>query len=377
MRSPRHRGGDARPQARRGDATAASARAGARDPSANGAGFAERRYLSDGADTLGADLVQAYVDAWPGVIERTADGLVVRRHPKEPGRVGLVIGNGVGHEPAMLGLVGTGLFDVNVPGDVFSAPSPTAIARGIVEADGGAGVLVCVSNHSGDVLSAQMAVELASRDGVSSRMVVLGDDVSTSTDDDVGRRGGAALFFVWKIVGAAAEAGYDLDGCWRIARAVADRSGSLSATIRGTINPTTGQRTVAVPEGTILVGSGVHGDGDGSLLEWRGAGELALTMLSEIVPAIGLEPGDRCLTMVNDSGAMSVAETVILHSGVLRGLTDRGVSVVGSWVGRYATTLATAGFAIGCCKVDDEMLDLWRAPCQSAAICSWGDGPVG
>ena len=100
-------------------------------------------------------------------------------------------------------------------------------------------------------------------------------------------------------------------------------------------------------------------------------------MLDAIAPAIGLESGDRCLTMVNDSGAMSVAETVILHSGVLRGLAGRGVSVVGSWVGRYATTLATAGLAVACCKVDDELLGLWLAPCRSVAVNSWGVGPVG
>src|SRR5579872_7287666 len=143
----------------------------------------DRRYLIDSEESLGTDIVQAYVASWPEHLDLTTDGLVVRRSRKAPGRVGLVIGNGVGHEPAMLGLVGPGLFDVNVPGDVFAAPAPTAIARGIVAADCGAGVLLCVSNHAGDVLSAEMAVEMATRDGVRCRMVVLGEDVSTPSDD--------------------------------------------------------------------------------------------------------------------------------------------------------------------------------------------------
>ena len=74
---------------------------------------------------------------------------------------------------------------------------------------------------------------------------------------------------------------------------------------------------------------------------------------------------------------MSVAETALVHSGVLKELQQRGVDVVGSWVGRYATTLATAGLAVGILKLDDELFRLWRAPCRAPALCSWGAGPVG
>lgn len=49
--------------------------------------------------------------------------MMARRHPKEPGKVRLMMGNGGGHEPAVIGWVGQGMLDLNVVGDVFTAPS--------------------------------------------------------------------------------------------------------------------------------------------------------------------------------------------------------------------------------------------------------------
>ena len=356
---------------------AAGARTDCLDSPTRDSSTLHRRYLVNDPRNFGNDLIEGYVASWPRFLRRTPEGLVVRRRRKRRGQVGLVIGNGVGHEPAMMGLVGHGLFDVNVPGDLFAAPPAGAIVRGIRAADRGAGVLVCVSNHSGDVLTAEMALEMIEGNGPACEMVVLGEDISSDDTDGSGRRGGPGLFFVWKCVGAAAEGGEDLESCARIASLACEQTRSLSATIRGTVNPATGQETVAVPEGSILVGTGVHGDGTGSLVEWCTARDLATLMVERLAPALGLDPGESCLTMINDAGALSVAEAALIHAGVLDELEKRGVRVVGSWIGRYATTLATAGLAVGLCKVNDELLRLWRAPCHAPALSSWGGGPVG
>ena len=201
----------------------------------------------------------------------------------------------------MLGFVGHGLFDVNVPGGIFAAPPPVAIAKGIMHADRGAGVLLCVSNHSGDVLNAEMALEMRVSDDVDCRVVILGDDVSSS-DDPADRRGGPGLFFAWKIIARRPKRATTLKTVPGSPRRRFRRTGSLSATIRGTVNPTTGQETTKVPDGQILVGTGVHGDGTGTLLDWCTARELAGAMVEPLVSAISLGDGDRVLTMVNDAG---------------------------------------------------------------------------
>ena len=116
-----------------------------------------RRFLNDPARAV-EEMLEGYAAAHAGVIS-LSDGLVVRAVPKAEGKVGVVIGNGSGHEPAMIGWVGEGLFDVNVAGPIFSSPGPTAILEGIRAADRGAGVLLLVSSHAGDIMNAELAID--------------------------------------------------------------------------------------------------------------------------------------------------------------------------------------------------------------------------
>ncbi|MFT5197164.1 MAG: dihydroxyacetone kinase-like protein, partial [Candidatus Promineifilaceae bacterium] len=161
------------------------------------------------------EMLEGYTAAHKDIIELTDERLIVRTQPKPAGRVGLVIGNGTGHEPAMTGFVGEGLFDVNVPGPIFTAPGPARIVRGIVAAENGAGVLLCVSHHAGDLMNAEMALEEAEDSGIDDvEMVVLYDDVASAPKGkESERRGTAGLFFVWKMLGAFAETSTDLQAC--------------------------------------------------------------------------------------------------------------------------------------------------------------------
>jgi len=338
-----------------------------------------RAYVVNDTGDLAQDIVAAQVADWPQLLRLTRDGLVTRRRRKRAGRVGLVIGNGLGHEPAMLGLVGQGLFDVNVPGQIFAAPAPALLAQGIREAERGVGVLLLVSNHSGDVLTARLALEMVQRSGgPPTQMAVVGDDIGGAAGGpEEGRRGGAGLLFVWKMVGAAAERSRDLAACAQLATEVAGGTRSLSATLAGTTNPVTGEPTVVVPGGKVLLGSGVHGDGNGEVLPLVSARKLAAEMVGRLLSTLELGNSVGCLVMVNDSGAMSVSELAIIHHEACLALQGCGVRVLGGWHGRYATTLATAGFSLAVCAVTAEQLAFWRAPCRAPALSSWGMGPVG
>ena len=81
-----------------------------------------RLFLNNPAEAV-TEMLEGYAAAHSDII-RLSDGMVVRTTPKPEGHVGVVIGNGSGHEPAMIGWVGEGLFDVNVPGPIFSSPGP-------------------------------------------------------------------------------------------------------------------------------------------------------------------------------------------------------------------------------------------------------------
>lgn len=65
------------------------------------------------------EAMAGYAAAHRDVLEHIAGTrMMARRHPKEPGKVRLMMGNGGGHEPAVIGWVGQGMLDLNVVGDV-------------------------------------------------------------------------------------------------------------------------------------------------------------------------------------------------------------------------------------------------------------------
>lgn len=327
-----------------------------------------RRLIND-PDRVVAEMVEGYVAANRHLIRLDDHGNVVRARPKEHGKVGLVIGNGSGHEPAMIGWIGQGLLDVNVPGPIFTAPGPTALVRGIEAADRGAGVLLCVSHHAGDVMNARLALEEAEVRQLHVEMVLLYDDVSSAPKGrESDRRGSAGLFFVWKIVGALAEAGASLDDCKEMAERVRDGVRTLTAAFGTVVNPASGEALSAVDDDRLVVGVGVHGDSGRDLAGDVTADDVVERMMSHLLDDGAFAAGDEVCVLLNNAGAMTLMELSVLYRSVHKVLADREIAVHRVWMGAYATTQDLAGFALSICRVDEEMRRLYDAPATGAAF---------
>ena len=331
-----------------------------------------RRFMND-PDRLVEDMLEGYVAAHSDII-RYEHGLIVRSTPKPPGRVGLVISNGSGHEPAMIGWVGEGLFDVNVPGPIFSAPGPGPTLAGIKAADRGGGVLLLVSNHAGDVMNAELALADAEEEGVEDvDMVVLYDDVASAPRErSPERRGGVGLFFVWKIVGALAERGASLKPCAEMAMNVRDRTRSISAAVGTVAHPVSGQPLGDPHDRSVRVGMGVHGEPGTRLGDDVSADEIADLLVKRLVEDAELEPGEDVAVLVNNAGSMTLMELSILYRGIAAALHRREIGVVRSWIGSYATTLDLRGFSLAICRMDEELVDLYDAHARGAAFTMMG-----
>ena len=331
-----------------------------------------RRFLNDPGRAV-AEMLEGYVSAHAGIIS-LSDGMVVRAVPKAEGKVGLVIGNGSGHEPAMIGWVGEGLFDVNVAGPIFSSPGPMAILAGIEAADRGGGVLLLVSSHAGDIMNAELAIDEAEDGGIEDvEMVVLYDDVASAPKDRLTeRRGGAGLFFVWKVVGAAAERGDSLEACVAVARKVRDRTRSLSAAIGTVAHPVSGQPLGDPEDTTLSVGMGVHGEPGHRLGEDVRADEIASLMIDRLADDADLPSGEQVGLLLNNAGSLTLMELSVLYRGARAALERKGLEVVRSWMGPYATTLDMAGFSFAICHMDGELIELYDRPARGAGFTMAG-----
>lgn len=329
-----------------------------------------KKKLINQRQTILRDMLAGFASAYSDVVCLTDDGLIVRARPKSAGKVGLVIGNGSGHEPAMIGLVGEGLFDVNVPGEIFTAPGPERIVAGIKAADYGAGVLLCVSHHAGDLMNAEIALELCQAEGIENvEMVVLYDDISSAPKgNEPERRGTAGLFFVWKMLGAYAETGASLADCKRMAEAIRDSTRTLALALTSCASPITGETMFEMPDDEMEIGMGVHGEVGMGRHKVVSADETIDLMLPRLLEDLPFNSGDEVLVLLNNSGSMTLMELYILHRRVTERLAQAGIRHYKSWIGPYATTQEMAGFALSLCCVNAQMKYLWDAPANGAFL---------
>ena len=137
--------------------------------------------LLNNPDDIMLETIKGYVKTNRGRLKlNPGTHEVVRRQPKEKGKVKLVIGNGGGHEPNQLGLVGYGMYDMNCLGEIFTAQSGEVFYEGIQHLDDGSPVFIVIANHAGDVINGNIAYAMALDDGMEVERGIFYDDVGSA-----------------------------------------------------------------------------------------------------------------------------------------------------------------------------------------------------
>jgi dihydroxyacetone kinase-like protein len=314
-------------------------------------------------------MLEGLVLAHPQYYERAGDdGRVIKRPgtPK-PGKVGIVSGGGSGHLPIFTGYVGTGLLDACAIGEVFSSPSVDQMAAAMRAANGGAGVLRLYGNYGGDCMNFDMAGDILEMEDVRSTTVLLADDVASAPPAEAEkRRGVAGMVYAYKMAGAAAEAGDDLDEVTRIAQKAANAVRSIGAALTPCTVPLAGRPTFTIADDEMEMGMGIHGEPG----VWRGklrtADAVASEMMDHLLTDMPITRGDRVSVLVNSLGATPHEELYILYRIVAARLGDAGANIVMPLVGRYATSMEMTGASITLCKLDSELEKLLHAPADCA-----------
>jgi len=297
---------------------------------------------------------------------------VVRADAPIAGKVGLVSGGGSGHEPLHAGFVGFGMLDAAVPGAVFTSPTPDPILEATKAVDGGSGVLHIVKNYTGDVLNFETAADLAAAEGIEVRAVVTNDDVAVRDSlYTAGRRGVAGTVLVEKIAGAAAERGDSLEEVAAIAERVNAAARSMGLALTPCVVPHAGEPSFTLADNEIEIGIGIHGEPGRERVGLEPADRLVDRLLEPILDDLPYESGEQTLLFVNGMGGTPQIELYIAFRRAVEVLEARGIRIARSLVGSYITSLEMQGMSITLLKLDDEMIELWDAPVQTAAL-RWG-----
>jgi len=261
-----------------------------------------------------------------------------------------------------------GLLDAAAVGDVFASPSAELMAETIRAADSGQGVLLLYGNYGGDVMNFDMASETVDfEDGIRCTTVLAADDVaSASLEEAAKRRGVAGMIYGFKLAGAKAEEGANLDEVTRIANKAMANTRTIGCALTSCILPAVGRPTFDIGENEMEMGMGIHGEPGIWRAELRSADDIAEEMFERLQSELQLTEGDVVSVLVNSLGATPLEELYILYQKIEKLIHAKGARIVQPLVGRYATSMEMTGASLSLCKLDSELEQLMNAPAHCA-----------
>ena len=327
-----------------------------------------KKFIND-PKNLTKELLEGFAIAHRDIIALTSEKIVCRVQPKPANKVALVTLGGAGHEPALSGFVGEGALDYSVVGDIFAAPGPPKVLEALRLAKREAGILFVVLNHAGDVMSANMAMEMADQEGIRYKMLLTHEDIAPGANAPAeDRRGLVGCIPLYKIAGAAAEAGKSLDEVHAIASRFNDNMATLAVAMKTATHPSSGQTIFELAEDEMEIGMGQHGEAGTGPSKILTADQTAELMFSRLVAAVKAKAGDRLMLIINGSGATTLMEMYIVLRGCKKYLDTQGISIAVAHCGEWLTVQEMAGFQMFVAKMDDELLQYWKAPCRTPAL---------
>lgn len=326
-------------------------------------------YLFNNPLDFAEQLTEGLTAAYPKWIRQVPGG-VVRSNGTAPGNVAVVTGGGSGHYPAFAGLVGPGLAHGAAMGNIFASPSAQQIYSVAKAAHAGGGVLLTYGNYAGDVLNFTQAQDRLNAEGIPTRMVAVTDDIaSASAAETAKRRGIAGDLAVFKVAGAAADAGLNLDDVFRIATLANSNTRSLGVAFSGCTLPGSTTPLFTVPAGRMAVGMGIHGEPGISEQNLPTADEVAELLVRSLLSEAPEEMnGNRVGLILNGLGAVKSEELFVVYRKIAQLLDFAGLTPVEPEIGELVTSFEMAGVSLSLFWLDDELEKYWTAPASTPAF---------
>ncbi len=314
------------------------------------------------------EMIEGLVMASGGRVVRLPEVNAIVRSRIPDGKVALLVGGGSGHEPIYHGFVGENMADGAAIGNVFAAPSPDIVLAATKAVSRGKGVLYLYGNYAGDTMNFDIGAELAADEGIRVETVRIADDVSIP--DKADRRGIAGLLFVVKIAGAACASVDSLEEAVRVTQKAENATRTIGIALSAGTVPETGEPTFVLPEDEIEIGMGLHGEPGVRRGRMEPADDLVDAMMARILADLPFSRGDRVAVLVNDLGATTMMELLIIRRRVGQILAEAGIEIVDTQIGSFCTSQEMAGASISLIRLDDELLGYYEMPAKSLAFRS-------
>lgn len=313
-------------------------------------------------ETITPEVLEGYTMAFKDKVVLGGENIILRKNPKSQDKVAVVAFGGSGHEPAVSGYVGEGMLDASVVGDIFAAPGAQRLLQGIELVNRPAGVLLLILNHAGDMMSGNMARQLAERKGIKIKSIYTHDDISAGLDaPDEDRRGLAGAIVLYKVLGAAAEAGCSLDQLVEIGERLNPNVATLAVATRSCTHPQNGATITAIEEGMMQIGMGQHGEaGQGGDEPIVSADDTAERMVKLLMQKLNINAGDKVVLFINGVGSSTLMEQLLVYRAAAKILEAAGAEIIDGYAGEMLTVQEQGGFQMILARLDEEQAGYYK-----------------
>ncbi len=325
-----------------------------------------RKLLNDPNDYV-TEMLDGLLKAHPDQLASAEDvHAIVRADAPVQGKVALATGGGSGHLPVFLGYVGSGMLDGCAVGDVFQSPSAEQMLAVTRRIHGGKGVLYVYGNYGGDVMNFDMAAEMADLEDIRVETVLVKDDVASAPPAEADRRRGVAgMVYAFKLAGAKADQGADLDEVAAIARKTLAHTRTIGVALSPCTVPQAGKPTFTIGESEMEIGMGIHGEPGMQREQLASADAVTERMVAALLEDLAPASGDTLTIMLNSLGATPHEELYIMYRKAYDLLEAQGLKLHRPYIGRFATSMEMAGASITLLRLDDELKSLLDAPAHT------------
>ena len=210
---------------------------------------------------------------------------------------------------------------------------------------------------------------MAKKAGVTVKTVVANDDVASAPRDQrEKRRGVAGEVLMWKVGGAKAARGGDLDEVIAAAQKAIDNTRSVGIGLTPCTLPAVGHPNFEIKDGTMEVGIGHHGEPGIEVVPIETAAQMAKRMTDVVLPDYPFEAGDEVVVLVSGLGATPVMELYVLYNEIDKILQEKGIKTHRAYVGNYFTSLEMSGATLTVMRLDEELKELIDMPAYSMGL---------
>jgi dihydroxyacetone kinase len=246
-----------------------------------------------------------------------------------------------------------------LPACSLSSPNVGQIKKALETVNTEAGTLIVIMQYTGDVLHFGLAGEQFRAQNPNSkvRLLAVGDDISVGRAQGkmVGRRGMAGTVLCYKLGGALAAKGGDLDAVYNVSQFVADRTATIGAGLDHTHIPGTGPSETHLASDQVEVGMGIHNEPGLETAPLTTTKALVQKMIDlatnksdedrSFVP-FQLDGKDEVVLMVNNLGSISELELGGVTGTALEILGEMKIKVRRVLAGTFMTSLNMPGFSV-------------------------------